>query len=426
MATLEPEVIDTTKSVSDFPSDIPPPDSTYAWFVCAASFMSFFTTIGLSNSFAVYQTYYMKTILSDVKPSIISWIGTLSTSMMLLVGVFSSRVFWQLGFRYTIWLGALLGFCGLFAASFCSSVGPLIITQGVIYGIGIGLIYSTAIAVVLQWFEKYASLALGISSSGAAVGGLAFSRILQAIINNIGFRWALRISSFIYIAIIFIAGIILKARLEIVTKPKMIDFSAFKSIIFILLVISGFIGNLGYIVPLFYVPSVIARHGASSSLVSLQNTLFNVGYLVGGFGCGWLGGVIGPLNTFGISLFLCGMCPLIFWIIVTTKWSLTLTSILYGLAVPGMVSQCLAAVSKHFPIDKWNPYNGTYLSFIGTSVIIGNIIIDKLVKVDSDGVPQFDTAAKFSAICYIVSSVIAVPAIIYIRFRKDGSKSWRV
>ncbi|PVU93123.1 hypothetical protein BB559_003435, partial [Furculomyces boomerangus] len=223
-----------SESTQQTQQPISPPDTKISWVICAGAFFCMLLSQGTGNSFGIYQVYYKENFLKSSKASSISWIGTIATAMMLFSGIFASRLAISIGFRNTCWIGGVLGFVGLFAASFCSSVGALIATQGVIFGIGIGFVYSTAISVVSMWFEKYRGAALGIITAGSGIGGIVMSRIITAILNNLGFRWALRITSFMFVGIILAVSIPFKSRIDLKASPqKLVDFKALKSPIFV-------------------------------------------------------------------------------------------------------------------------------------------------------------------------------------------------
>ncbi|OLY83359.1 putative transporter MCH4 [Smittium mucronatum] len=398
-------------------------DSKYSWFVCAAAFLCVFVSVGISNSFGIYQTYYVQNVLSNTDPSKISWIGSLQTALMLAASVFSSRIYLSIGLRYTSWMGAVIAFIGLFVASFLNSLGGLIVTQGLIYGFGIGFVFSVALSTTSQWFEKYRGLALGAVMAGSGLGGLVIARITSAMIDNIGFHWALRISSFFFLAIVVPSTLVFKPRVAAHGLPKLIDINAFKSPLFLCIICMGFMGILGFVAPIFYLPSVVIQLGGTDSYAKIQVTIFNCGYLLGGFVVGTMSDLVGPYNMFSTSTFFMGLFQLILWVGVKTKPSLSALSFFYGFFAPGFTSQGVSAIAKHFPQKSWAPYIGLMYSVMGCSLIIGNFIIDHLL-VTKNGDLDYDYVARFSSICQVAGSLFAIPGILYIRHAAGDKKSW--
>ncbi|OLY78038.1 putative transporter MCH4 [Smittium mucronatum] len=415
----------TTKG-SDNPSEpkiLGDADSKYSWLVCFAAFFCVFVSIGISNSFGIYQTYYVSNILNNSSASQISWIGSLQTAMMLVASVFSSRIYLSIGLRYTSWMGAVIAFIGLFVSSFVSSLGGLIVTQGLIYGFGIGFVFSVALSTTSQWFEKYRGLALGAVMAGSGLGGLVIARITSAMLNNLGFHWALRISSFFFLAIVVPFTLVFKPRVVSPDLPKLVDFSAFKSPFFICIICMAFMGILGFVAPIFYIPSVVIQLGGTESFAKIQVTIFNCGYLLGGFVVGTLSDLIGPYNAFAICTFFMGLFQLILWVGVKTKPSLSALSFFYGFFAPGFTSQGVSAIAKHFPQKSWAPYIGIMYTVMGCSIIIGNFIISHLLKT-TNGELDYDYIARFSSICQVAGSLFAIPGILYLRHIAGDKKTW--
>lgn len=63
----------------------------------------------------------------------------------------------------------------------------LIFSVGIVMGIGFGFMYCPAIVIVTMYFEKYRSLATGVTVCGAGVGTFVFSQIIGFLI--IRFDW---------------------------------------------------------------------------------------------------------------------------------------------------------------------------------------------------------------------------------------------
>lgn len=57
-----------------------------AWLSVTGSFLVYFASFGVINSFGFFQNYYQHDFLSDHPPSVIAIIGTLQISLMYLVG----------------------------------------------------------------------------------------------------------------------------------------------------------------------------------------------------------------------------------------------------------------------------------------------------------------------------------------------------
>lgn len=92
-------------------------------------------TSGFSVSFGVFQNYYVK--LPEFKDKhYIPVVGTLASGIPYLGGpvmVYLIRRYQNYRFQI-IWIGWPVCILGLIAGSFANSLGPLIFTQGIMYG----------------------------------------------------------------------------------------------------------------------------------------------------------------------------------------------------------------------------------------------------------------------------------------------------
>lgn len=69
-------------------------------------------------------------------------------------------------------------------------IWQLYLSQGILFGLGVGCVFIPAIPILGQWFNKRRALAFGIGTGGSGVGGLVFSITTRAAIENISLKWA--------------------------------------------------------------------------------------------------------------------------------------------------------------------------------------------------------------------------------------------
>lgn len=105
-------------------------------------------TWGYLNSFGSFQTYYEQTTMPDTAPSVISWIGSLQIFLTMLGGVFTGRLLDAGFFVPTFFVGAVLQVLGIFLMSISTTYWQLMLTQGVLTGLGGGIFFSPALALV--------------------------------------------------------------------------------------------------------------------------------------------------------------------------------------------------------------------------------------------------------------------------------------
>ncbi|KAF2097857.1 MFS general substrate transporter [Rhizodiscina lignyota] len=254
------EKVQSSSKRSDIdPSTQPPDGGLNAWLKVFGCFLIYSNIWGFTLTFGAFQTYYQHTFLSSSSPSAISWIGTIQSWLLIIIGVLSGPLFDLGWYRPMLILGNFLVVFGIFMLSLANNYWQVFLSQGVCMGLGAGLLYVPSLALIGLSFSRKRALAQGITTSGIAVGGVAYIIAFDRISSSIDFGWAVRTMGFIALGIALIAfpsllygtGSLAKAR----TARKLFDPTALRDPIFLLFSCCTFMTFLGYIVPYFYIPS---------------------------------------------------------------------------------------------------------------------------------------------------------------------------
>ena len=116
--------------------------------------------------------------------------------------------------------GVLLGTGCLLAAFIGHTPDGLVISYGVIGGLGVGLAYVTPIATCIKWFPDKRGLVVGLAVMGFGVGSLVFAPLLEAIIGSDPARFAATIPrAFLVLAAVFFVIVTGCAQLYRVPPP---------------------------------------------------------------------------------------------------------------------------------------------------------------------------------------------------------------
>jgi hypothetical protein len=106
-----------------------------AWLVVLGGFLSFWTGYGILNSWGTFQAFYAAE-WPDESLANISWIGSLQTGLLYLLGGIIGPAFDRWGARPLMFLGAIIYSVSLILASLSSRIGHCLLTQGFLFGIG--------------------------------------------------------------------------------------------------------------------------------------------------------------------------------------------------------------------------------------------------------------------------------------------------
>ncbi len=115
--------------------------------------------------------------------------------------------------RQQIWVGWPLYVLGLIAGYFTSTIYGLILTQGLICGIGFVTLYYPIISIVDKWWVALKGMAFGIIAITAGASGTIMPFVINSLLERHGYKTTLRATA---AALIVITGPLifaLKARL---------------------------------------------------------------------------------------------------------------------------------------------------------------------------------------------------------------------
>ena len=121
-----------------------------------------------------------------------AWVGSLNTACGYFLNPLSVHVTDRFGFRVTAILGSVSSLIGLGLASFSPQLWMMYPTYGFLTGFGCTTIYSASILVVIKYFVKWRSVAVGLVASATSVAVFAITQIVQALLSIFGWRWAMR------------------------------------------------------------------------------------------------------------------------------------------------------------------------------------------------------------------------------------------
>jgi MFS family permease len=137
--------------------------------------------------------------------------------------------------------------------------------------------YLTAIAAVGTWFRKRRALAFGIMVSGSSLGGVVLPIMVQHLVVSIGFGWAIRSTTFLFLGLLVFGNLAIKSRLPTTKRTvKLTDFiNPFTEVPFSLLVVGAFIIYLGGFLPFNYIIVQAQEQGMSENLASYLVSIIN-------------------------------------------------------------------------------------------------------------------------------------------------------
>ncbi|KAG8236226.1 hypothetical protein J437_LFUL016752 [Ladona fulva] len=166
----------------------PPPDGGYGWVIVFASFLCNMVVDGIAYTFGVFLGEFV-TYFGEGKGKT-AWVGSLLSGMYLSAGPVVSALTNKFGCRAVCIAGSILGCIAFLLSTLSPNVDILMLTYGVMGGIGFGLIYLPAVVCVGYYFETKRSLATGIAVCGSGFGTFAFAPLATYLLEEFDWRGA--------------------------------------------------------------------------------------------------------------------------------------------------------------------------------------------------------------------------------------------
>lgn len=306
----------TTATTTSMTNPEPPPDGGYGWVCTAAAAVVNMHSWGFSSAYAVFLAHYLAhDTFPGTTPLEYAFVGSLSIGCLFLVSPVTTVATRRYGIRPTMFSGAVCEAVSLICASFASRFWQIVLSQGVLFGFGLGLLFIPTAAVVPQWFTKKRSLASGVAVSGAAVGGAVYSLAAGAMIRTMGLAWSFRALGIIAFVVNTGCVVLIRDRnTAIGVNQSAFHVALFKRLEYCLIIAFGVLTMLGYFILIFSLASYANYIGLDSSQAAVTSAIFNLGQAGGRPLAGYFSDRAGRINMAASMTLLAGIFPLCLWV----------------------------------------------------------------------------------------------------------------
>ncbi|KAF9071293.1 major facilitator superfamily domain-containing protein [Rhodocollybia butyracea] len=392
-----------------------------AWLTVLAVFLLAFVSLGPGNVWGIFQSAYATDPSSRFQQDStfkIGFVGGCSVGFAFIIGPFSNILISKFGIHSPIILGVGIIVVALMLGSIAKTYWELLLSQGIMFGIGGSFAYIPAIGLPSQWFKKKRALATGIASSGACAGAVILSPVVQASIDHLGIRWALRILGFLSLALGIVAICCIRQRVATkkIVQYRPFDPSLFKIPGYPLYLAFAFLQLFGYVTPLFFIPSYCATIGVTpvnaSAVLSVTSAVNSLGRIMAGM----IADKGGTINVLIVFNFFSGLMCLIIWIFAKSLGVMMVFAVFWGFFSGAYWALSVPASAKIVGLEKLG--SAVAIQFL-TNVLppifaapIGSQIIAATARsagVTIDNVEAYKFLIVWAGLVPMVSSLILVP-----------------
>ncbi|ORY74135.1 major facilitator superfamily domain-containing protein [Protomyces lactucae-debilis] len=425
--------------------DLPPADrGRAAWTFVAAATLLEMLIWGFGFTFGIFQEYYASNApFKGASNASISAVGTVALALMYFVS-FPVLPLARAYPKYIgpgMWVALAVLNLSLFLSSWVTSVGGLIVVQGVVFGLSGGLLYTPVILWLGDWFVEHRSLAAGIIFGGSGLGGVILPFLLSALLEHVGFAWTMRIWAAIYtifgsIAVYFLRPRI-PARLQVATKVRYPSLRFLKAPLFWTIGATIFFQALAFYPISLYMTTYATSFGVKAIEATLVTVIFNLCCILGQIVTGWLAdGLLSYVSIMTVSTLFSALVSFLILGFARGLAMLIVYAIFFGSASGGFSAIWPRASSAVDPEISGTIFLA-FAYFKGTASIIGPTVAGvlysshqsgKVSKDDSDyGRHGFEKVTLFVGSMMLVATLISTGIAVAPSIKKmtRGTKSSR-
>lgn len=316
--------------------------------------------------------------------------------------------------RHQIWIGWPFCILGLVAASYTSTFGGLVATQGVMYGFGFVTLSYPIISMLNEWWIARKGMAFGLISSASGLAGIAMPFLIDSLLHRYGHRTTLRALA-VGMALLTAPLIpFLKGRLPPTETSTMAttNWSFLHQPLFWIYGLATLIQGLGFFFPAVYLPSYAAAIGLNSTQGALLIATMCIAQVLGQFAFGYLSDTKTPVRVLATACCLMStIAALVLWGFAKSETLLVIFSLVYGFFSYGFGTMRVAMGTEvcndpSLAVAMYAVF--VFLQGVG-NVLVGPIsaaLLSKEIQIVSYGVSGYSSLIVFVGICMFASAAI--------------------
>lgn len=194
----------------------PDVDRGWAFVVVSSFFLTYVIIFGVAYTSSVFYTTFLDVF--DQSPLLTAWVVNLVGFGLFFFGEVARVIIRAVGHRWTVVIASCLSSLGLFLSAFTTHLEVVLVTFGLMVGLGSALAYIVAIDMVSLYFIEHRAAAFVIGSSGAGFGQFLYAPLLVYLFDTFECSGGLIILSGIHLNLLVCAAIFMPPR-EATSQP---------------------------------------------------------------------------------------------------------------------------------------------------------------------------------------------------------------
>lgn len=369
----------------------------YGWVVAGAGFLIYAIVPGVMMSLGVLIEHYAVLLGDTTSLAMLTMVGTVANSLFSLLGMWSGLVVDRYGHGTTIMYATVLFSGGLFLASYATRDWHLLLTLGILSGIGDSLVTIAVISAPAQYFNRKLGLVTGLVMAGYGVGALVFSPTIEFLLTEYSVKRTLQglsVGSFLGLT-----SLSLVYTNKSTTTPRSINWSMFRDARFQMLFLATTFWAMGYLVPFIILPTYAASLGFPSQENGLLLGILNGATAFGRIVLGPVADRFGRIEVMAATSLIAGLSCMI-WVYATTFTHVAIFCVLFGTTAGSFLSLLSVVARQLFPGESVAGITGLAYFATGIPYLVGTPIATALSQYFSHSDPPttYVPASIFSGV----------------------------
>ncbi|KAF8599127.1 MFS general substrate transporter [Ceratobasidium sp. AG-I] len=378
-------------------------------------------SVGWNLIWGVFQQYHSTHFLAGTPSATLSVIGSLQNALMMVLAFVTGKLGDRYGYKPFIGAGCIVVFISQLSAAFCTELWSIFITQGVLQGVGCGLLLPMIMALPSQWFKKRRGVATGIVIAGSSFGGAVPSLIVKKMLTTLSFRKTLLIYSFVQGAVMLAGFLLIKVRTPTSRaaaksrKIQWVDKQYFKDLKFWSICLALFFALFGYMTPFVFISVYTGEKlpNISAQLANLPIPIMSFASAIGRTTVGLAADRIGFINAFILVISISAFSQVVLWNVAAESYAgIMVFSVVFGLTGPCFLSLVTPIAATLYGTQNLATITGL-LNLANVPGLLSGPPIGGVI-LDGSG-HNWHALATYSGVIQFVSVI----CILYARFRRE-------
>ena len=191
-------------------------------------------------------------------------------------------------------MGIAIITAAVFLASCSTSDWQVVLTQGVVFGVGGILLNFVHVSIFPEWFDRKKGQAMGIIWMGYRLGGLAFPPLCQWLLEKHGYAQCMRVLIAPMLALLLPSIVLLRGRYHSATvisqgpEPSVSKVQALRQPHVLFYLITVLLVDMVTNVPFMFIATFAADLQLSRADQALAFSLVQISNIIASYGSGWL------------------------------------------------------------------------------------------------------------------------------------------